>query len=141
MGKQQLNQGLYIDVNGPTDPKAVSNFRRIMSWARQVSPTMTGASSPIVGVLPMPVSPQDAWSMWAGSPTVIFSSGFAAVPITPPFPNCLLCATFSFVSVGTGAATVEVLNTSSLSAVQIYGTYNGAAISGTFRVSGFVLGY
>lgn len=123
------------------DPNPATANRQIHQWAKQVSPVMYQAVSPMVGTLPVPAAPSNAYLMWAGTPAIAFSAGVGVYNFPNAFPNGVLSAVFMVEAGGANADGGLYTHAISLAQIQLFFSYGGTPFTGTIGVSGIVIGW
>ena len=137
-GKQQGNTGLYVDTSKEADQSY--NMRRISTWARQVSPTMWQVGTAIVGTLPMPLAPQDAYLLITGCPSIVFTSGAGSWTFPQPFPNGVVSATGNALGTGTAWYIVAVKDVT-LTKIDLFLNNAAGTIGATVTISLSIVGW
>lgn len=126
--------GLVIGAKDP--PETVNSA--IRRWSQQVSPVMYGATSPLVGTLPVPAAPANCYLMQTGSPSLAFSTGETVLTFPHPFPNGLLSFT---ATVNTNAGSSMSYQNPTLADIDVILYISGSAYTGTAGFSFMAIGW
>lgn len=76
---------LFVDTG--KDAPAHENARRLSNWSKGVSPRMFAVGTVMVGTVPVPATPSDAYLMQTDFVQLSFSGGSAAYTFPRAFPN------------------------------------------------------
>lgn len=103
---------------------------------------MYGTGAAMLGTLPVPSAPSNAYLMQAGQVGVAFTSGLGTLTFPHPFPNGVLSAqTTGEAGSATAIVVTPKFSAVTLATLPLYFTVGGSAFTGTGILTFLVIGF